>query len=172
MTYPLTAVILVVAGRRDVRHSYDTFTASSATIATPEGYRQERRRTQMANIDELQERLDALFSSEAGEGDDSSSLTSIDTTAPQEEGTLGHRTTQYLQTGMYTDTASSTTAGGTNSMGQSPFFMASNSEQWSPGLSEQSLLRFPLSKIGALVPQANETIAVLGGGRSTVHAPL
>ena len=143
----------ICSRRRDVRHSYDTFTASSATITTPDGYRRERRRSQIANIDDLQERLNALFSNGTGEGDDSSSLT----LTTLEERTERHRILRNFQTGAGTEEASFTTKGSTKSMGQNQMTTTNLSEPWSSGQSEQSLLRFPLSKIGALIPPVHET---------------
>ena len=62
---------------------------------------------------------------------------------------------------MYIEAAPTTTEGSNHSRGQFTNSKVNFSEQWSSGPSEQSLLRFSLSKIGALVPPAIETIEVL-----------
>mmetsp|Transcript_24137 Transcript_24137/g.34594 ORF Transcript_24137/g.34594 Transcript_24137/m.34594 type:complete len:1267 (+) Transcript_24137:682-4482(+) len=46
--------------RRDIAYSFDTFTTSSATIPTPEGYRAERRIAQMDHIDHLAEGIERM----------------------------------------------------------------------------------------------------------------
>lgn len=77
----------VQSRRRDVAHSFDTFTASSATEATPAGYRAETHRHRLDRMDRLLEAMDTpaiifipdLFSqrSVCSSELDSSSVTSI-----------------------------------------------------------------------------------------------
>ena len=71
--------------RRDVVLSYDTFTASSAALDTPEGYRASRRQIQIVQMEELQQQMDTLYYSAPGNSDDFS-LSALSNESDKETG--------------------------------------------------------------------------------------
>ena len=121
--------------RRDVVHSYDTFTQSEDTGVTPEGYRAERRRQQIVNMEVLVQKL-VKINQNPLQGEEDPITASEDTTSTSEYTT----DSSQESAGPFGSTESSSSKP-SNKPGchSSPSTQGSSSFEW--------MLWFPLSRI-------------------------
>mmetsp|Transcript_5492 Transcript_5492/g.8104 ORF Transcript_5492/g.8104 Transcript_5492/m.8104 type:complete len:785 (+) Transcript_5492:1386-3740(+) len=127
----------VQSRRRDVAHSYDTFTSSEDTTVTPEGYRDERRQQQLVRMDALIQDMEMLNQLSTQEEEcrlwATGTTTESDANEPRRQG-------NRLAVSSSSDTISNETRrsdAGSRNLG--------NSTQGSSSF--EQLLRFPISRI-------------------------
>ena len=159
----------LLSNHRDVALSFDTYTHSSHTSATPQGYRSERRHQQIERIDNLSQYIDGINNASANKQGSMST---------EESSTSFVKPNMTFISGPMILEAEAVSTGGDHSISSDNLLSDSSTKStsgdslWSRS-SDRRLLRFPLHRIiDAPIPTEVTTGAISGSQGSCIALNL